>query len=36
MILNPEWKFLNEELLGEWPPKNIYHRKDVKSGHYPC
>ncbi len=24
---NPEWKFLNEELLGEWPPTTIYHRK---------
>jgi len=24
---NPEWKFLNEELLGEWPPKNLYRRK---------
>lgn len=24
---NPEWKFLNEELLGEWPPSNIFHRK---------
>jgi putative endonuclease len=23
---NPEWKFLNEELLGEWPSSNIYHR----------
>ena len=26
---NPEWKFLNEELLGEWPPSDIYHRKDI-------
>ena len=26
---NPEWKFLNKELLGEWPPKNPYHRKDL-------
>jgi putative endonuclease len=25
---NPQWKFLNEELLGEWPPKNLYHRKE--------
>ena len=25
---NPEWKFLNEELLGEWPPRDLYHRKD--------
>jgi putative endonuclease len=24
---NPEWKFLNHELLGEWPPKNAVHRK---------
>lgn len=23
---NPGWKFLNEGLLGEWPPSNIYHR----------
>ena len=23
---NPGWKFLNEELMGEWPPSNIYHR----------
>ena len=26
---NPDWIFLNEELLGEWPPKQIYHRKNV-------
>jgi putative endonuclease len=26
---NPNWLFLNEELLGEWPPKNAFHRKDV-------
>jgi putative endonuclease len=26
---NPEWKFLNEQLLGEWPPTNPYHRKDL-------
>jgi putative endonuclease len=25
---NPEWKFLNEELFGEWPPKDMFHRKD--------
>lgn len=23
---NPRWKFLNEELLGEWPPKHMHHR----------
>ncbi len=23
---NPDWKFLNEELLGEWPPKVIPNR----------
>jgi putative endonuclease len=23
---NPEWKFLNEEILGEWPPSNPIHR----------
>jgi len=22
---NPEWKFLNAELLGEWPPKEMSH-----------
>lgn len=26
---NPEWKFLNEELLGEWPPNKIYHRNEI-------
>ena len=26
---NPGWKFLNDELLGEWPPKEMYHRKNV-------
>ncbi|MFT3823672.1 MAG: GIY-YIG nuclease family protein [Chitinophagaceae bacterium] len=26
--LNPEWSFLNKELLGEWPPSTMYHRKD--------
>jgi putative endonuclease len=25
---NPKREFLNKELLGEWPPKNTYHRKD--------
>jgi putative endonuclease len=25
---NNEWKFLNEELLGEWPPTHTFHRKD--------
>lgn len=25
---NPEWKFLNEQVLGEWPPANPQHRKD--------
>jgi len=24
---NPEWKFLNHELLSKWPPKNAVHRK---------
>ena len=24
---NPEWKFLNEELLGKWPPDELFHRK---------
>jgi putative endonuclease len=26
---NPTWAFLNEELLGEWPPKMGQHRKDI-------
>jgi putative endonuclease len=26
---NKEWEFLNKELLGEWPPKNMQHRKDM-------
>lgn len=26
--INPDRKFLNEELLGEWPPKNLYHRSE--------
>jgi putative endonuclease len=25
---NPNWKFLNFEVLGEWPPKNAVHRRD--------
>jgi putative endonuclease len=25
---NPAWKFLNSELLGEWPPANAIHRKN--------
>ncbi len=25
---NKSWKFLNHELLGEWPPKDASHRKD--------
>ena len=24
---NPEWKFLNEELFGKWPPDELSHRK---------
>ena len=27
--MNPNRDFLNKELLGEWPPKNSYHRKDI-------
>ena len=26
---NPKWTFLNAELLGEWPPKDGYHRNDL-------
>ena len=29
---NPNWEFLNEELLGEWPPKDNWHRKDDQVG----
>jgi putative endonuclease len=25
---NPEWKFLNEELFGKWPPDELFHRRD--------
>ena len=25
---NPQWNFLNYELLGEWPPKKAVHRRD--------
>lgn len=25
---NPQREFLNKELLGEWPPKEMHHRKD--------
>ncbi|MGN6435479.1 MAG: GIY-YIG nuclease family protein [Agriterribacter sp.] len=27
---NSEMKFLNTELFGEWPPKEMFHRKDLK------
>lgn len=26
--MNPQREFLNKELLGEWPPTNMCHRKD--------
>lgn len=26
---NPDWTFLNETLLVEWPPTNAYHRRDL-------
>jgi putative endonuclease len=25
---NPDWKFLNEELFGKWPPDKLFHRGD--------
>jgi putative endonuclease len=25
---NPQWKFLNYELLGEWPPAGAAHRRE--------
>jgi len=27
--MNPQRDFLNKELLGEWPPKDGFHRKGV-------
>jgi putative endonuclease len=27
--MNPGRFFLNKELLGEWPPENAYHRKEL-------
>ena len=27
--LNPEKKFLNRELFDEWPPRDLYHRRDL-------
>ena len=27
--LNPDWKFLNVELFGEWPPRQLFNRKDL-------
>ena len=27
---NPEMKFLNNELFDEWPPKKMFHRKDLQ------
>ncbi|HMH33427.1 MAG TPA: GIY-YIG nuclease family protein [Puia sp.] len=28
--MNAEWKFLNVELYGEWPPRDLFHRRDIK------
>lgn len=25
---NPAWKFLNSELFGNWPPRDLFHRKN--------
>ena|SRR5437868_11089200 len=25
---NPSWTFLNDELLGEWPPQHLEHRNE--------
>ena len=25
---NPEWKFLNVELFGKWPPDDLFHRRN--------
>lgn len=27
--MNPNRNFLNEEVLGEWPPQNLYHRGEI-------
>ena len=26
---NPSWKFLNHEILGEWPPSNATYRREA-------
>jgi putative endonuclease len=26
---NPEMKFLNSELYDKWPPRDLFHRKDL-------
>ena len=26
---NPEMKFLNNELYDQWPPRDLFHRKDL-------
>jgi putative endonuclease len=28
--MNPEFRFLNEEVFGEWPPREIVHRGNVE------
>ena len=29
--INPEWKFLNNEIFDHWPPKDIFHRGEDKT-----
>ena len=26
---NPEWKFLNGDLFGKWPPDELLHRREI-------
>lgn len=27
--MNPSWQTLNKELFDQWPPKSMFHRKDL-------
>lgn len=27
--MNPKWQSLNGELFDQWPPRNMFHRKDL-------
>ena len=28
-VFNPLWQSLNHELFDQWPPKDLFHRKDI-------